>query len=169
MRYTLAEREALARRKEQWVLRTERGEDPERVRRELKLPQKIRTLAQLRPRYQQGGRTWEALLERRHGVPTKGTPEVKAFVIKAKAKNSNLTAGELVGQIWDRFEIAISINRLNEILKQEGVSNPVGHPKGASAERTPKAVERNVDYAGAFFPPRRTERTGRARGRANRG
>jgi predicted metal-dependent peptidase len=37
MRYTREEREDLARRKEQWVLRAERGEDPERVRRELKL------------------------------------------------------------------------------------------------------------------------------------
>lgn len=168
MRYTLAEREDLARRKEQWVLRTARGEDPERVRRELKLKQKVRTLALLRPRYQQGGRTWKALLERRHGLATKGTPEVKAFVCKAKAKEAQLTAGELVAQIWERFEIEISRNRLSEILKQEGLSNPVGHPKRSPADRAPKPAERGVDHAGAFFPLGRVERTGRARGRAGR-
>jgi transposase len=168
MRYTPAEREDLARRKEQWVLRTARGEAPERVRRELKLKQKVRTLALLRPRYQQGGRTWKALLERRHGVATKGTPEVKAFVIRAKAKNSQLTAAALVAQIWERFEIEISLNRLNEILKVEGLSNPVGRPKRSPAERAPEPAERDVDHAGAFFPSGSGDRTGRARGRARR-
>jgi len=54
MRYTPAEREDLARRKEQWILRTEEGEDSAHVRRELKLKQKVRTLAGLKPRYQTG-------------------------------------------------------------------------------------------------------------------
>ena len=44
MRYSLAEREDLARRREQWILRTEQGEDPKRVRRALKLKVKIGTL-----------------------------------------------------------------------------------------------------------------------------
>jgi len=168
MRYTPAEREALARRKEQWILRTERGEDPERVRRELKLRQKIRTLAQLKPRYQKGGRTWKALLERRHGVATKGTPAVRAFVAKAKAKQPQLTAADLVVQIWERFEMGISLNRLNEILKQAGLSNPVGRRKKIPADASLKPAEREVDHAGAFFPPRGADRTGRARGRAER-
>jgi hypothetical protein len=168
MRYTLAEREDLARRKEQWMLRTEHGEDPERVRRQLKLKQKVRTLTLLRPRYQQGGRTWQALLERRHGVATKGTPAVKAFVAKAKAKHPHLTAADLVVKIWERFEIEISLNRLNEILKGAGLSNPVGHPKGPTANRTPSTPERDVDHAGACFPPGRVERTGGARRRPRR-
>lgn len=162
MRYTLAEREDLARRKEQWLLRTARGEDPERVRRELKLPQGIRTLAQLRRRYEGGGRSWKALLERRHGVATKGTPAVLAFVRQAKAKQPMVTAGELVGEIWERFEIAISVNRLNELLKAEGLSGPVGHPMGVRTDRTPAEGERTVDHAGAFFPPGRAQRTRRA-------
>ena len=165
MRYTPAEREDLARRKEQWLIRTEQGENPERVRRELKLKLKIRTLSRLRPRYQKGGRTWQALVGGRHGRATKGTPAVKAFVAKAKAKHPHVTA-ELVVQIWERFEIEISPNRLNEILKQEGLSNPVGRPKGTAADRVAQPAEREVDHAGAFFPPRRAERPGRARGRA---
>ncbi|MCI0352427.1 MAG: hypothetical protein L0Z53_23670 [Acidobacteriales bacterium] len=168
MRYSPAEREDLARRKEQWVLRTARGEDPERVRRALKLKPKIRTLALLRRRYEKGGRTWKALLEHRRGRATKGTPEVKAFVRKAKAKNADLTAGELVAQIWERFEIEISRNRLSEILKVEGLSNPVGRPAARKipAEASVKGGEREVDHAGVFFPPGGAERTGRAGGRA---
>lgn len=166
MRYTPAEREDLARRKEKWLLRTAQGENPERVRRELKLKLKLRTLRSLRSRYEQGGRTWQALLGRRHGVATKGTPAVKAFVRKVKAKQPHLTAAELVVQIWERFEIEISLNRLNEILKQEGLSNPVGHPKRPAADRAPRPAERDVDHAGAFFPPGRAERPGRARSRA---
>ncbi len=166
MRYTPAEREDLARRKETWLIRTEQGENPARVRRELKLKLKIRTLSRLRRRYEKGGRTWQALLGRRHGLATKGTPEVKAFVRKAKAKHPHLTAAELVEQIWERFEIEISLNRLNEILKVEGLSNPVGHPKRSPADCAPRPTERDVDHAGVFFPPGRVERTGRARGRA---
>jgi len=168
MRSTPAEREDLARRKEQWILRSEQGEDPKRVRRELHLTLSLATLPRLNQRYRQGGRKWQALLERRHGIATKGTPEVKAFVAKAKAKNRQVTAGALVGQIWERFEIEISLNRMNQLLRAAGLNNPVGRPKVNPADPAPKAPERDVDYAGAFFPPRGAERTGRARGRAGR-
>jgi transposase len=168
MRATPAEREDLARRKEQWILRSEQGEDPQRVRRELHLTLSLATLPRLNQRYRQGGRKWQALLERRHGIATKGTPEVKAFVAKAKAKNAQVTAGALVGQIWEQFEIEISLNRMNELLRAAGLNNPVGRPKVNPADPAPKAPARDVDYAGAFFPPRGAERTGRARGRAGR-
>lgn len=130
MRYTPAEREDLARRKEQWILRIEQGEDPKRVRCELQLTLSLTTLPRLNQRYRQVGRKWQALLERRHGIATKGTPEVKAFVAKAKAKNPQVTAGALVGQIWERFEIEISLNRMNELLRAAGSNNPVGRPSG---------------------------------------
>lgn len=168
MRYSPAEREDLARRREQWILRIEKGEDPERVRRELKLKLKVRTLARLKPRYQKGGRTWQALLERRHGLATKGTPEVMAFVAKVKARNPQITAGEMVTAIWEQFEIEISVNRLSELLKPLGLSNPVGRPRPTSVEPPAQTAGRDVDHAGAFFPPGRTGRTGRARGRARR-
>ena len=54
MRYTPAEREDLAHRREQWLLRTEQGEDPVLVRSELKLTQSVRALKSLRVRYEAG-------------------------------------------------------------------------------------------------------------------
>ena len=79
MRATVAEREDLAHRKEQWLLRTAAGEDPERVRRALRLKLQVVTLARLRARYLAEGQTWQVLLERRHGVAPKGTAAVKSL------------------------------------------------------------------------------------------
>ena len=167
MRYTPEEREALACRKEQWILRTERGEDPERVRRELKLPLKASSLPSLKHRYQRGGRKWQALVGRRHGVATKGTAAVKAFLAKAKARHPQLTGAELCVQVWERFELEISLSRLNELLHEAGLSNAPGRPpKGLDeASADPK---RDVDHAGAFFPSGRAHGTGRARRHARR-
>ena len=168
MRYTREEREDLARRKEQWILRTERGENSERVRRELKVPLKTSSFGWLRQRYQVGGRKWQALLERRHGVTTKGTPAVKAFLAKAKARDPQLTGAELCVQVWERFEIEISLGRLNALVREAGLSNPPGRPPKAPDGEAPAAATREVDNAGAFFPSGRAHRTGRARRRPPR-
>ncbi len=168
MRYTPEEREDLARRKEQWILRVEHGEEPERVRRELKLSLKTSSLHWLKHRYQRGGRKWQALVGRRHGVATKGTAAVKAFLAKAKARNPQLTGAELCVQVWERFELEISLSRLNEVLHEAGLSNAPGRPAKASTADTPAAAARDVDQAGAFFPSGRAHGTGRARRRAKR-
>lgn len=167
MRYTVEEREALARRKEQWILRVEHGEDPERVRRELKLPLKTSGLPSLKQRYRRGGRKWRALLGRRHGIATKGTAAVKAFLAKAKARDPQLTGAELCVQVWERFEIEISLSRLNELLQEAGLSNPPGR-RAKEPDETPADSAREVEHAGAFFPSGRAHRTGRARRRAPR-
>ena len=161
MRYTREEREDLAHRKEQWILRTEQGEDPDRVRRELKLKLKTSSLPWLRQRYQAGGRQWSVLLERRHGIATKGTAEVKAFLKKAKDQHPQATGTELRVQVWERFELDISLSRLNELLHAEGMSNAPGRPQKVSTPEMSSAAEREVDNAGAFFPSGRVERTRR--------
>ena len=166
MRNTREEREDLARRKEQWVRRAERGEDPKRVRRELKLKLKPRALERLKQRYRAGGRKWQALLERRPGVATKGTPAVRAFLAKAKARNPRLTGAELCVQVCERFEIEISLGPLEALLREAGLSNPPGRPRKApSVSRDPT---RAVDHAGAFFPSGRAHGTGRTWRRAKR-
>jgi transposase len=166
MRYTREEREELAQRKEQWILRTEQGESPQRVGRELKL--KASSLPRLRQQYQAGGRTWQALLERRHGIATKGTPEVKAFLKKAKEQHPQATGAELCVQVWERFEIDISLRRLNELLHAEALSNSPGRPRKVPAPEPVSAPEREVDNAGVFFPSGGVERTGRSSCRAKR-
>lgn len=168
MRCTREEREDLARRKEQWILRTERGEDRERVRRELKVPLQTSSFGWLRQRYQAGGRKWQALLERRHGVATKGTPAVKAFLAKAKARNPRLTGAELCVQVWERFEIDLSLGHLTALVREAGLSNPPGRPAKTPAEKKPDSSRREVENAGAFFPTGGAQRTRRTRRRAQR-
>jgi transposase len=168
MRYTREEREDLARRKEQWIRRTEQGEDADRVRRELKLKLKPSSLPWLRQRYQAGGRKWQALSERRHGIATKGTAEVKAFLKKAKAQHPQATGADLRIQVWERFEMDISLSRLNELLHAEGLSNASGRPQKAPTSETNSAAERAVDNAGAFFPSGRVDRTRHTGRRAKR-
>ena len=168
MRYTREEREDLARRKEQWILRTEKGEDPERVRRELKVRLKTVSLSWLKQRYQAGGRRWQALLERRHGVATKGTAKVKAFLAKAKARNPQVTGAELCVQVWERFEIDISLGHMTVLVREAGLSNRPGRPMKAQDEKDLATSARDVENAGAFFPSGRAHRTRRTRGRAKR-
>jgi len=168
MRYTREEREDLARRKEQWILRTEKGEDPERVRRELKVPLKTVSLSWLKQRYQAGGRQWQALLERRHGVATKGTAKVKAFLAKAKARNPRVTGAELCLQVWERFEIDISLGHMTVLVREAGLSNPAGRPPKAPAEKDSATPARDVENAGAFFPSGSAHRTRRRQRRAKR-
>lgn len=143
-----------AKQKEQWILRTAAGEDPEVVRQELGLAYKVSYLRHLRARYEQGGRTWEALLDRRHRHANKGTPEVKAFLFEQKRKQPDLTGPELRKMVWDKFQIDISISRLNELLHAEELSNPPGRPP--RRERVPvvpqPTAERELDNAGLFFP-----------------
>ena len=167
MRHTVEEREDLAHRKEQWILRVEHGEDPEQVRRELKLPLKPSSLPSLKQRYRRGGRKWRALLERRHGIATKGTAAVRAFLTKAKARDPQLTGAELCAEVWERFEIEISLSRLNELLQEAGLSNRAGRP-AKEPDETPTDSAREVEHAGAFFPSGRPHRTGRSRRRAPR-
>lgn len=127
MRYTREERKVLARGKEKWILRTERGEDPERVRRELKLPLKASSLLLLKHRYQRGGRKWHALLGRRHGVATKGTAAAKAFLSKAKPRHLQLTGAEPCVQVWERFEQdSLSIDS-DGFAKEEVIAYPSRH------------------------------------------
>ena len=115
------------------------------MRRQLRLNLKSSSLPWLRQRYQAGGRTWRVLLERRHGIATKGTAEVKAFLKKAKLRNPLATGAELCVQVWERFEIEISLSRLNELLHADGLSNAPGHPR-----KTLDVVRIPVGRAGSY-------------------
>jgi len=81
-----------------------------------------------------------------------GPNELKAFLKKAKDQHPQATGGELCVQVWERFEIDLSLSRLNELLHAEGLSNAPGRPHKGSTPEMSSAAEREVDNAGAFFP-----------------
>jgi hypothetical protein len=132
---------------EQLLQRLDRGEDFEELCRQLGLSLKPGSLPFLRRRYCQGGSTWEALLDHRHGHSYKMTPARRAWLKTQKQENPVLTQAELAERFMEEFQVSISQSHVSNVLRAEGVAIPGGqryHPPGDPS----LAVER----AGVFFP-----------------
>lgn len=144
---------------EQLLKRVEQGEDFDDLCQELGLSLSRNYLPELRCRYRQGGSSWEALIDHRHGHPYKVTLERRAWLREQKLNNSALTQQELVVLFGEAFQESISQSHISNILRAEGVAIPGGqryHPQ----EEQPLPLER----AGVFFPPSRGPANGRAEG-----
>jgi transposase len=133
---------------EQLLNGLERGEDFEQLCQDLGLSLSRDYLPQLRQRYHQGGSTWEALIDHRHGHVYKVTPERRVWLRGQKREHPVLTQQELAKRFEAEFQVSLSQSQVSNILRAEGVALPGGqryHP----AEGRAWPVER----AGVFFPP----------------
>ena len=131
---------------EQLLKCLDQGEDFDALCEELGLSHSQDYMAELRRRYRKGGSTWEALIDHRHGHPSKGTAERRAWLREQKVATPALTQEELVGQFKEEFKVTISQSRVSDILREEGVAIPGGqryHPQ--EEESVP------VERAGVFF------------------
>ena len=132
---------------EKLLQRLDLGEDFEELCRELRLSLKPSSLPFLRRRYREGGSTWEALLDHRHGHSYKILPERRAWLRKQKQENPALTQAELVQRFEEEFQVSISQSHVSNVLRAEGVALPGGqryHPPGDPSLP--------VERAGVFFP-----------------
>lgn len=149
-RYTVRQvNRALA--QEQLLQRLDRGEDFEELCRQLGLSLKPGSLPFLRRRYRQGGSTWQALIDHRHGHSYKVTPERRAWLRQQKQDNPALTQEDLVERFEEEFQVTISQSHISNILRAEGVALPGGQryrPQGDQALP--------VERAGVFFPSGRS-------------
>jgi transposase len=144
-RYT-AEQVNRALAQEQLLVRWEQGEDFETLCQELGLSLSRPYFPQLRRRYRQGGSTWEALVDHRHGYPSKLDAERRAWVWQRKRENPALTQQEIAQQFAEQFHQSLSQGRISQILRVEGGARPGGpHPQPAGAEGLP------MERAGVFF------------------
>ena len=128
----------------------ERGEDFEQLCQDLGLSLSRDYLPQLRQRYHQGGSTWEALIDHRHGHVYKVTPERRVWLRDQKREHLVLTQQELAKRFEAEFQVSLSQSQVSNILRAEGVAFPGGqryHPAGESVWP--------VERAGVFFPPGR--------------
>jgi transposase len=132
---------------EKLLQRLDRGEDLEELCRELRLSLKLSSLPFLRRRYRQGGSTWEALLDHRHGHSYKIMPERRAWLRKQKQENPALTQKELAERFEEEFQVSISQSHISNILRAEGVAIP-----GGQRYRSPENQSLPVERAGVFFP-----------------
>ena len=145
---------------EQLLKRLEQGEDFDALCEELSLAHSRDYMPELRRRYCEGGATWEALIDHRHGHASKGTPERRAWLRGQKRTNPALTQEELVDMFGAEFEVTISQSRVSDILREEGVATSGGqHYPSQEGETLP------VERAGVFFP----SECGAANGRAGNG
>lgn len=148
-RYTVRQvQRALA--QEQLLLRLDQEEDFDTLCQELGLSLSRKYLPQLRRRYRQGGSTWEALIDHRHGHAYKVTPERRAWLREQKRKNPALTQQELATLFEEKFQVSISQSRVSDILREEGVAIP-----GGQRYHPPQEGVLPVERAGVFFPPGR--------------
>ena len=155
-RYTARQvKRALA--QEQLLQRLDRGEDFEALCQELGLSLSRNYLPQLRCHYRQGGSSWEALIDHRHGHSYKVTPERRAWLREQKRENLALTQQELAALFGSEFQESISQSRVSDILRKEGVAIPGGQHYRSQEERALP-----VERAGVFFPPGRRPPDGRA-------
>jgi len=71
------------------------------------------------------------------GVAHKVKPEIRDFVLEQKNKNPSLSCRKLTALILDSFKAELSKSSINTIIKEAGLSAPVG--------RTPKKKRRHID------------------------
>ena len=148
---------------EQLLKRLDQGEDFDALCEELGLSHSRDYMPELRRRYREGGATWEALIDHRHGHASKGTAKQRAWLREQKVANPALIQEELVELYEAEFKVTISQSRVSDILREEGVAIPGGQRYHSRVEETLP-----VERAGVFFPSECGGRDGRA-GEGDRG
>ena len=142
---------------EQLLKRLEQGEDFEMLCKELGLSHSRTYMPELRRRYREGGSTWEALIDHRHGHASKGTPERRAWLREQKRKTPTLIQQELANLFEEEFEASISQSQVSNILRKEGVAIP-----GGQRYHTQEEDSLPIERAGVFFPSQCDSRDGPA-------
>jgi transposase len=142
---------------EQLLKRLDQGEDFDTLCEELGLSHSRDYMPELRRRYREGGSTWEALIDHRHGHASKGTTERRAWLREQKRAEPALTQEELVDLYATEFGVTISQSRVSDILREEGVATP-----GGQRYRPQEEATLPVERAGVFFPSERSGADGRA-------
>lgn len=148
-----------AQRLEQLLLRVAAGEPLDELNEELDFDLDEEELARQQAKYEDGGRTWEALIDGRHGHPHKVHSAVREYLYAHKEEDDSLRAPQLVEEVEEKFGIDVSAGHINYLLRKRGLTAPPGRPpkKPPSEEKgTSEATSSSepVDNAGIFFPGR---------------
>ncbi len=144
-----------AQRLGQLLQQVEQGEALAEVCAEIGVEVTPEGLVALQMKYEAGGRSWEALIDGRHGHEQKVTADMKEWLYERKRQDKTLTGPELVKAIRDKFEVELSLGHINYLLRQVELSRQTGRPPKPVAEKGTETVEISeqvVDNAGIFFP-----------------
>jgi transposase len=138
------------------VQRIEAGESRAQVCRELGIQVGEDRLAVLQMKHEERGRSWQALLDGRHGHSQKVHSGIREWLYERKKQNEELRAPALVKEIEEKFSVKVSDGHINYLLRKRSLTAPPGRPhKQAAAEEraepVPESTE-SLDNAGIFFP-----------------
>lgn len=117
---------------------------------------KVKEANRLQRKYEAGGRTWEALLDKRFGHDIKANSAIKEWLYARKRQDPTIRANQLVEEIKEKFGVGFRDGHINYLLRKEGLTAPVGRPekkKPAKIEpRAAESAEESLENAGIFFP-----------------
>ena len=139
----------------QLLQRVEQGEALAEVCTEVGIEVTPDRLVALQIKYEAGRRSWEALIDGRHGHEQKVTADMKEWLYERKRQDKRLTGPQLVKGIKEQFGVELSVGHINHLLRQVELSRQTGRPPKPVVEKeteTGEITEQVVDNAGLFFP-----------------
>lgn len=157
---------------EHLLLRVAVGEPLDKVNAELGFDLTDMTLAHQQAKYEAGGRTWEALIDGRHGHARKAHSALREWLYARKEADDSLRAPQLVREIKDKFGVTLTDGHVNHLLRKRGLTAPPGRPFKRARDveshvegqmppdeessdatfATADVPSKSVDNAGLFFP-----------------
>jgi transposase len=145
-----------AKRYEELLQRVADGEPRGQVCADLGIKVDEDRLAVLQVKYEAGGRTWQALLDGRHGHAQKVHSAIREWLYERKKQDEDVRAPALVREIEEKFGVKISDGHINYLLRKRGMTAPPGRPyKRPADEKAPEQATESseaLDNTGIFFP-----------------
>jgi hypothetical protein len=102
-----------AQRLEQLLLRVASGEALDQANEALGFDLDQRRLARCQAKYETGGRTWEALIDGRHGHSRKAHSALREWLYVRKKEDDSLRAPQLVIETEEKFGVTLSAGHVN--------------------------------------------------------
>jgi len=116
----------------------------------------VREANRLQRKYEAGGRTWQALLDGRFGHDIKANSALKEWLYERKRQDPTIRASQLVEEIKERFGVEFRAGHINYLLRQEGLTAPMGRPEksavSGTANQAAEPEASSQENAGIFFP-----------------
>jgi transposase len=144
-----------AQRLERLLLRVAAGEPLDELNEELGFDLNEEELARQQAKYEEGGRTWEAVIDGRYGHAHKIHSGIREYLYARKKEDDSLRAPQLAEEIEEKFGVTVSAGHVNYLLRKRELTSPPGHPskKPEPEEEAPTDVpSESVENTGTFFP-----------------
>jgi transposase len=148
-----------AKRLEQLLLRVAAGEPLDKLNEELGFDLDEEELAHWEAKYEGGGRTWEAVIDGRHGHAHKIHSGIREYLYTRKEEDDSLRAHQLAREVEEKFGVTVSAGHVNYLLRKRELTAPVGAPpkKPEPEEEAPAEVPSYPVENAGIFPPGSSE------------